>query len=52
MLAPHKNMWSGDLGKIRATEHLIDLTPDHYTKILIARGQNRAKYLKTTLTFS
>ena len=27
MLAPHKEMWSGDLGKIRATEHHIDLRP-------------------------
>ena len=25
MLAPHKDMWSGYLGKIRATEHNIDL---------------------------
>ena len=28
MLAPYKDMWSGDLGKIRATEHNIDLKPD------------------------
>ena len=28
MLAPHKDMWSGDLGKIRATEHDIDLKPN------------------------
>ena len=25
MLAPHEGMWSGDVGKIRATEHCIDL---------------------------
>ena len=28
MLAPHKDMWSGDLSKIRATEHHIDLKPN------------------------
>ena len=28
MLAPHKDMWSGDLGKIRATKPHIDLRPD------------------------
>ena len=27
MLAPHKDMWSGDLRKIRVTEHNIDLKP-------------------------
>ena len=31
MLAPHKDMWSGDLGKIRATEHHIDHRPDTRT---------------------
>ena len=28
ILASHKDMWSGDLGEIRATEHHIDLRPD------------------------
>ena len=28
MLAPHTDMWSGDLGKIRATEHHFELRPD------------------------
>ena len=28
ILAPHKDMWPGDLGKIRATEHNIDIKPD------------------------
>ena len=28
MLAPHKDMWSDEFGKIRATEHNIDLKPD------------------------
>lgn len=27
MLAPHKDMWYGDLGKIPAQEHRIDLKP-------------------------
>ena len=31
MLAPHKDMWSGDLGKIWATEHRIDLKPNTRT---------------------
>ena len=28
MLTPQKDMWSGDLGKIRATEHNINLKPN------------------------